>query len=166
MKYLLHFPFLILFFFQVIIALLLKNDVIFLATAVQLGLFSTAFYSVCITLYTKALLPQKWTFLIGSLSLFIVLTTFFKVYFHVEWMTWTFIMVVQFFQIQLFFGTLIRTIKLKWSMMIVGTLLFLALIMPFVTTVNLPISLIIGLLSLYSILIITALISKNTVYEN
>ncbi len=166
MKFFLHFPFLILFFIQVIIALLLKNDVIFLATAVKLGLFSTAFYSVCILLYAFALLPRKLVVPLGLLSGLIILTTFLKVYLHVEWLNWSVILLLHFIQIQLFLFLLIRNVKMKWSVMAVGTALFLSLLIQLLSPINIPFSILVILLSGYTLLIVISLISKNTVYEN
>lgn len=166
MKFFLHFPFLILFLFQVIIALLLKNDVIFLATAVKLGLFSTAFYSVCILLYAFALLPRKLVVPLGLLSGLIILTTFFKVYLQVEWMSWSFIMILYFIQIQLFFFQLIRNVKLNLAVMATGTALFVSLLMKIFTQINVSLFSIVILLSVYSILIIVSLIFKNSIHEN
>lgn len=163
MKRILHIPLLLLTVLQLIILFyFFKYDAV-LATTVKLLLATTAFYSVCISIYARLFLVMKKQKIQWILSILIVLTIFIKVYAQVEWINWVFIGLLYFVQIQHLFYNIQS--KFKIGTLISGFFIFIILLINYLNIVQIPLYALLISLFIYSTFVLLTLFQKLKTHE-
>lgn len=153
MKRFLQYPFLLLLLIQLIVVLLLVSDIIFLATAVKLLVFSTSFYSVVLALYSKQLSPiltQKALWLTAG---FIVFLASIKLITFNAFSTWYLISLLA-FQVQLFLSSFFTFKTLKIGSWALSLALMSMLLLQTLSSVSISFFWFLVTLTSYSILLV------------
>ncbi|HRO76917.1 MAG TPA: hypothetical protein PLP27_12315 [Crocinitomicaceae bacterium] len=159
MKRILHIPLLLLTVLQLIILFyFFKYDAV-LATTVKLLLATTAFYSVCISIYARLFLTAKQQKAQWILAILIVLTTFIKVYAQAEWINWFFIGLLYLIQIQHLFYNIQS--KFKIGTLISGIIIFIILLINYLNIVQIPFYAFLMSLFIYTVFVLLTLFQKT-----
>lgn len=166
MKKLLPFSFTILFSFQILIAFLAWKEVIFLATATKIEVLSFTFYSLILAAHHHYFGEKKQRNYLWGFAFLIVIMTLLKTLLAIQFINWSWILLLQLIQIQLFIFSTIKSIPLlKYSVLGLGILLSILLVGYVFLPFQMNFSVIFAFLLLYSITLLVSLFiqPKNNV---
>lgn len=150
MKWLLRFPLIITLIFQLTILILLTKDIIFLATATKLLVFSTSFISVCIACYasltqTKIRQTIQWLLAAGLVFLIII-----KVFFKADLPEWWILLSVLFIQVHFYLDAYFQKGASRTLFAVFGGAILLSVIFTYFGHIRLPEEYILLILAIYS----------------
>lgn len=150
MKWLLRYPLIITLIFQLTILILLAKDLIFLATATKLLLFSVSFLSVCIACYTsltQAKIRQAIQWLIAAVLVFLTIV---KVFFKADFPEWWILLSVLFIQVHLYLDAHFQKGASRTLFAVFGGAILLSVVFTYFGYIRLPEEYILLTLAIYS----------------
>lgn len=150
MKWLLRFPLLITLIFLLAIIILLVNEIIFLATATKLILFSVSLVGICIACYTSLTQTKSRQTIQWLIAVVLVLLTIIKVFFKTDFPGWWLILSVLFIQVHFYLEAYFQKGTFRTLFHVFGGALLLSVILTYFGSVRLPEGYILLTLTIYS----------------